>query len=359
MKILFLESFYGGSHRDFADSFAQHSRHDITLITLPARHWKWRQGGSALAFCDELDKRGEQFTDYDGIFLTGLSDLNLLKSLRPLPPVLLYMHESQFHYPLGEGEKQDYHYGLKDFTNMLAANEVVFNSRYHGETFMEECCRFLKMMPDFSPVKQWEKLKENWSFVYPGFSPGPGHDRVTSMEPPVILWNHRWEHDKNPEGFLSFLRRLTAKGHSFRLIILGERFRNYPSAFDIIGDEFGRNIIHSGYLPSREDYWDLLYRSDYVVSTSGQENFGISVVEAIWAGALPLLPRRLSYPEILGEDFANYLYTGEDDLINRFLSLESHPPANEERETLRQSMKRFSRLAIIPALDQILENMPS
>jgi glycosyltransferase involved in cell wall biosynthesis len=359
MKILFLESFYGGSHRDFADSFARDSHHDITLVTLPARHWKWRQSGSALAFCDEIDRRGVKFTDYDGILLTGLSDLNLLKSLRTLPPVLLYLHESQFHYPLGEGEKQDYHFGFKDFTNMLAADEIIFNSLYHGETFMEESRRFLKMMPDHTPMGLWEKLNGKWDYVYPGFSPCPYGNREKRSGPPAILWNHRWEHDKNPDDFLSFLRRLAGMGFSFRLILLGERFRNYPAAFDIIGKEFRHNIIHSGFLASREEYWDLLHLSDYAVSTSRQENFGISVVEAIWAGALPLLPRRLSYPELLEDDYRCYLYADENELLSRFISLESHPPEEGEGHALRLSMGRFSRSEIIPALDQILQNMSS
>ncbi|MBW2579340.1 MAG: DUF3524 domain-containing protein, partial [Deltaproteobacteria bacterium] len=37
MKFLFLEPFYGGSHRDFADGWIKHSRHRFDLFTLPAR----------------------------------------------------------------------------------------------------------------------------------------------------------------------------------------------------------------------------------------------------------------------------------------------------------------------------------
>jgi hypothetical protein len=48
MKFLFLEPFYGGSHRDFADGWIKHSRHRFDLFTLPARFWKWRMRGAAL-----------------------------------------------------------------------------------------------------------------------------------------------------------------------------------------------------------------------------------------------------------------------------------------------------------------------
>ena len=40
-------------------------------------------------------------------------------------------------------------------------------------------------------------------------------------------------------------------------------------------------------------------QADVVVSTADHEFFGIGIVEATAAGAVPLLPRRLSYPELL------------------------------------------------------------
>ena len=47
LNILFLEPFYGGSHREFADGLVQHSRQRIELHTLPARFWRWRMRGAA------------------------------------------------------------------------------------------------------------------------------------------------------------------------------------------------------------------------------------------------------------------------------------------------------------------------
>lgn len=50
LRVLFLEPFYGGSHRAFADGLVAHSSHRIELHTLPARFWKWRMRGAALHF---------------------------------------------------------------------------------------------------------------------------------------------------------------------------------------------------------------------------------------------------------------------------------------------------------------------
>ena len=40
LKFLFLEPFFGGSHREFAKGLISHSRHRIDLMTLPARFWR-------------------------------------------------------------------------------------------------------------------------------------------------------------------------------------------------------------------------------------------------------------------------------------------------------------------------------
>jgi glycosyltransferase involved in cell wall biosynthesis len=73
--------------------------------------------------------------------------------------------------------------------------------------------------------------------------------------------------------------------------------------------------VHWGYLPTRADYVALLSQADLVISTAEHEFFGISVLEAICAGAFPLLPNRLSYPELIpAELHPACLYADEDDL---------------------------------------------
>ncbi len=70
MNFLFLEPFYGGSHRDFADGLIAHSRHRIDLVTLPARFWKWRMRGAALYLAGKIQAP----CSYDGLIVTGSQD---------------------------------------------------------------------------------------------------------------------------------------------------------------------------------------------------------------------------------------------------------------------------------------------
>jgi hypothetical protein len=72
VKFLFLEPFFGGSHRYFAEGLAAHSRHEIDLMTLPARFWKWRMRGAALYFLKKIPP----LEAYDGLITSDLMSLS-------------------------------------------------------------------------------------------------------------------------------------------------------------------------------------------------------------------------------------------------------------------------------------------
>ena len=66
-QILVIEPFYGGSHRSFIDSLINHSRHDWKLLTLPARHWKWRMRNTPLAIAEQVNSA---LPEVDVVFVT-------------------------------------------------------------------------------------------------------------------------------------------------------------------------------------------------------------------------------------------------------------------------------------------------
>jgi len=54
--------------------------------------------------------------------------------------------------------------------------------------------------------------------------------------------------------------------------------------------------------------------------TSNQEFFGASVMEAMYCDTWPLLPNRLTYPELLSPDqHGEHLYENEDDLKRKLI----------------------------------------
>ncbi|MDZ7792587.1 MAG: glycosyltransferase [Spirochaetia bacterium] len=138
----------------------------------------------------------------------------------------------------------------------------------------------------------------------------------------MVLWNHRWEHDKNPEEFFRVLFSLQEGGLAFRLAVVGEQFSRYPRIFDEARDKLAEEIVQFGYVEDRAAYYRWLRQADIVVSTANQENFGLSIAEAAAAGAYPLLPQRLSYPELIPPEYHGAcLYDDNNELENRLAEL--------------------------------------
>jgi glycosyltransferase involved in cell wall biosynthesis len=289
----------------------------------------------------------------------SLSDFKALSG-PACPPSLVYFHENQFSYPLAPGEQMDYQFGFTDITTALAAERVVFNSRTHREAFFSGMTRFLKMMPDHAPRWVVEQIRSKSGVLYPGCRFPAGEmtlSETPAREAPLIIWNHRWEFDKNPEDFFGALDALLADGRDFRLALLGETSRSVPKPFESARERYGRRIVHYGYEPSREAYLQWLGQGEIVISTAVQENFGISVIEAIRFGCIPLLPNRLSYPEIIPERFhRQVLYADREDLQTRLAALLGDGrPDRTLRKELAESMGRFAWDNGIDRFDGLLE----
>jgi glycosyltransferase involved in cell wall biosynthesis len=156
-----------------------------------------------------------------------------------------------------------------------------------------------------------------------------------------ILWNHRWEFDKGPEGFFRALYALVAAEMPFELVVLGERYKSYPQIFDLARAELHPHVVQWGYVADRQVYERHLADADVVVSTADHEFFGISIVEACHAGCVPLVPNGLSYPEIfadLPEELRRQIfYNTHDDLVTRLRSYCMYP---ESARALKGSFRR-------------------
>jgi len=322
-KVLLLESFYGGSHQSVADGLVDHSRHAIDLLTLPARFWKWRMRGASLWFVDQIDRE----LSYDLILCTSLMDVAALKALigPACPPILLYCHETQLGYPQPGQNDADLHFAFTDLVNMLVADLVVFNSNTHRQRFLEALPAFLRRLPEYRPMWSVEAVTAKSVTCYPGIvlqAPEVHPRAAPAGELPLIIWNHRWEFDKAPAPFFAALRELANRGREFQVALLGENFNTMPEEFAEARRDLGDRIIQYGYVANRAEYGQWLARGAIVVSTAIQENFGIAVMEAIAHGCHPVLPERLSYPEIIPTEFhSTCLYTNHDGLVSL---LDSH-----------------------------------
>jgi glycosyltransferase involved in cell wall biosynthesis len=360
LKFLFLEPFFGGSHREFARGLVSHSKHRIDLVTMPARFWKWRMRGAALYFIKKIPS----LKGYNGLITSGLMSLSDYKVLSrgQCPPALAYFHETQLTYPLAPGEHMDFQFGFTDITTALAAKRVLFNSRTHSDAFFSRLPGFLKMMPEYRPNWVVEAIRSKADVLYPGCRfPAQvlSAAEFPREAPPLIIWNHRWEFDKNPDEFFHALDALLENGTAFRLALLGENYQAIPKAFLAARDRYGERIVQYGYVESRAEYINWLKQGSIVISTAQQENFGIAVIEAVRYGCVPLLPARLAYPEIIPKRFhPQVLYKDPGELVHKLSRLIPNYSGFEKfRRDLSKQMRRFAWENLIDRYDRELEKL--
>lgn len=370
MRILLISPYHGGSHQAWAEGYARHSECTVELLTLPARFWKWRMHGAAVTLARQWlrSRAGQSLPDL--ILATDLLDLTTFLALTRARtggiPAALYMHENQLTYPLPDdpttgpmrrqmGER-DRHYAFINYASMMAAGRVFFNSRYHLEAFFAALPPFLRHYPEYNELDTVALLRERSDVLPVGIDLRRLQPPIAgpTEAPPLILWNQRLEFDKRPERFMDVLLELAREGLPFRVALCGERFGR-PSAAWLEGvGTLGQRIVHDGYANSN-DYRRLLWDATITFSTADHEYFGIALLEAAYAHTLPLLPARLSYPEIIPSAFhGDCLYRGRADLLARLRqALDEPAAARATAARLAMATARYDWGVIAPFYDRV------
>lgn len=370
MKILALEPYYGGSHRAFLDGWSAHSRHEWTVIGLPARKWKWRMRHAAITMAQDVCGRVASGDGWDVLICSDMLNLAEFLGLVPEPvrglPSVAYFHENQLTYPVRHASERDCHFAFTNLTTALAASAVWFNSEYHRESFTRALADFLARMPDHQPLDAVGRIRCKSAVHAPGIEASAPRG-ARRPGPLRILWAARWEHDKNPEAFFEAVALLASQGVDFRLSVIGEQFSDVPPVFAAARDRHAGRIDRWGYQASRSEYEAALSEADVIVSTADHEFFGLSVVEALDAGAYPWVPNRLAYPEILGAAKApgasGFLYEGGADALAEGLAeLAGRLAAGDlwqgDPVRGRRLASRFHWSRVAPKLDGAIEEAP-
>ena len=365
LHVALIEPYMGGSHEAWATGYARHSSHRVSLVTHEARFWKWRMQGSYLTLAAELEAVIDSEGPVDAVLASSMLHLPaFLGAARPLlggTPAVLYFHESQLSYPLSPQDRPDEAYPMINWGSAAVADLVLFNSEYHRKTFFEAVPMLLRRFPDYqhgSLVSDVEKRSE----VLPVGVDLRRFDGVAdgaTSDVPVILWNQRWEFDKGPAEFASAVTELVASGYEFEVVMTGERFVGQPDEFEALPAILGERLVHFGFAEDYE-YRRLVAGSDIVVSTAIQEFFGIAVTEAMYAGAVPVLPDRLVYPERLPERLHPHCLYAAGELVGRLEWVLNN--AEEAREIvggLSDEMLAFDWSAMAPRYDAALASVAS
>lgn len=286
----FLDPYPVDSHRFFRDQWLHRSRYKWSVAELPPRAWRWRLrfGGAVLA--EQIVAGGGR---PDIVVCTSMCDASQVRA-RLNCPVVVYWHENQLTYRRDSPDLLGC--ALRHASTLLATRWHLINSRTHRAQFAAALERHMRGWDTDSRIAVVpERVRA--AHVIPPPVPVPDTPGHVGDREPLLLWNHRWCPEKRPEWLLDVVRVLHRQPElSWRLAVVGSQNEATPAVFDAIRACAGPRLVAFGHQP-RERYHALVREAAIVLSTSAEENFGISVAETIAHGALPVLPDLPVYRE--------------------------------------------------------------
>ncbi len=343
MNVILCEAFYSGSHKQWADSYAKHSQNEITLLTVDDMGWRKCLRESAEQFVPQIQSIVSEGRGDIVILCSSMTNAAVLKANFPEVPLALFMHENQLGYP---GSKLPSPFAAINWQSLRAVDQVLFNSEFHKQQLVE-------LLPELGVTEdELAELEAKSEVVYVGIDPDLIGQPRTINETPLVLFNQRWEQDKRPDLFLEACVALVEQGIEFDLALCGE---HYPGRYRIT-EALKDRIKFEGYL-DRPAYLEVLSASDIVVSTSEHEYFGVAVAEAIAAGALPCLPYRLSYPELLPQHTEAFTYTESPEKTLKKILTDFEQHRSQASDRLTQHIAGFEWPKVAARYDKVLENL--
>lgn len=362
LHVVIVEPYFTGSHEVWAEGWRKASRHRVHLLTQPGTHWRHRMMAAAVPIAAELRAHIAQEGTPDVVVASDMVDLASLLGLCRAElagvPSVLYFHENQLTQPVspnGVGGLRDRHLAWTNWRSLLAADEVWFNSEWQRDSLEDALVELLGHGPaEDDQTSLLPDAKRTWRVRAVGCDLFGllKATRSCTAEVPLVLWNHRWAHDKGLDVAIRSLRTLADEGVAFELAVVGTDDHHDPARAVRLLEPLGDRVIHRGWMPEPE-YRDLLCRGDVVLASARQENFGIAVVEAVAAGCVPVVPDAMAYPETITDPALRY---PPGRLTSRLREVLSDLDAWRERTAqLRGELARFDWSVVAPEDDAALE----
>ena len=274
--------------------------YEWVLKTQPARHFSWRVRAAEWIWGLADDADFEQ--SYDLIIATSLSGIAGLKAMCPKlsnTPVWMYFHENQFAHPLEGRQSLDHQisWQFSSLQNALCADWVSFNTAFNRDSFFEGLRQMLKRMPERLPGDPAGRIEKTSEVLPVPLDDSFAKMRTCAKDPSLIVWNHRWEWDKQPQIFLDALIALKQEGLSFRLAMLGSGGAD-DERFKTERENLGDSVVCWGEVDA-EIYRSWISKAGIGVSAALHDFQGLALLELALAGASIVAPRRVAYPECI------------------------------------------------------------
>ena len=148
------DPFHTGSHASSSKGMCQiqAAGHEVTMHTLPGRHWKWRMHGAAATWAPLMKDAQPPHV----VITTDMCDVAQLKGLMPRTwrdvQVVTMFHENQLTFPWSPDDPdrdngRDNTYAYVNLNTVMASDQVWFNSQHHMNVFFEAAQQWMDSMP--------------------------------------------------------------------------------------------------------------------------------------------------------------------------------------------------------------------
>ncbi len=389
-KVLLISGYDAASHRHWRNTLETWLNHyEWTQIALPDRYYAWRIRGNGYTLAEKFAEQLSQ--SYHCLIVTSMVDLNSLRGFCPhlaKLPTIVYCHENQFVYPSNDQAQEQanrLNAQLSAIFSMINADSVIFNSQYNQQTFLSGAKKLFKKLPDGVSVSSIDEIERKSSVLAVPIE-GPIHElalskKPVSAEPPdpfshtvplrilerpaeyccSVVWNHRWEFDKQAEVFFDAISLLKARGITLQVNVLGQSFRKIPQCFEQAKLNLKEQIQVWGYQP-KDTYHQVLMSADIVVSTALHDFQGLSMLEAISRGCLPVAPNRVAYPEYIDQQFLYQVEQGQPEaeaLANKLQWVIENRHGLNQSDCLRQQQNCMDYYPerLIPKYQKLIDSL--
>lgn len=279
-RILVYEPFYKGSHKQYIDGFLKTFSDVVVNISCPYTDNNKIRFLSSFFLMDKL--KTMDLSNFHFLYTSNWVDITQIKVLHKFV-IITRMHETFFEFnDVKTNFATKIGHNVNDVAAALYSDCLLFNSESHKNRFMiliEKLFKFIGLGNIDSLLKI---VRYKSKVLYLGLDL-PEVKNVVKKDRSFI-WNHNSKKYKNPRMAINFFQKLCEYDNKFSLTWLGGNVDEVTRSLNRLTCEL--NIL--GYV-NKEKYLEELKKSKYVISTSDNDNFGISVIEAINCECIPLL----------------------------------------------------------------------
>lgn len=353
LNILALEPYYGGARRRMLQALQRLSRHEWTVLKLPARRVERRLAASSRWFA-ELIHRGE-ISGFDLLFTSEMLNLSDLQRIVPKlgrKPSIVFFHENQT-----PGPDRDLTTALDtvNLTSAMAATEIWFNSQYHLDAFIAKAQYMVRRNPETVGKDPASELRHKAQVIAPPVELSRMYESLAGRirpirDPRTLLFDLRCGGAAAAEMVAKIADRLDLRGEPFNLITIGpDRWlpASLPRTNVTDRDEAGQ--------------YRALHQAGVFISLQVGATTDELFIPAMAAGCWPVVPEDAFYAESLPPMcHLCCLHDGNvEGIVNRILDAwYGERPMGYELEQ-QELISQFDAVRAVRVFDELVEEVAS